>query len=72
MYEQFINYITAVGKISEYACSQQDQAHVPVLYSGFPPLTHLSRKMAYLAGFFSRKADNIVEFPPFYRQITPT
>lgn len=38
MYEQFINYITAVGKISEYACSQQDQAHVPVLYSGFPPL----------------------------------
>lgn len=37
MYEQFINYITAVGKISEYACSQQDEAHVPVLYSGFSP-----------------------------------
>lgn len=72
MYEQFINYITAVGKISEYACSQQDEAHVPVLYSGFSPLTHLSRKNGIFSSFFPRKADNIVEFPPFYRQITPT
>lgn len=56
MYEQFINYITAVGKISEYACSQQDEAHVPVLYSGFSPLTHLSRKNGIFSSFFSAES----------------